>query len=78
MTELRFKPGDVIRYNTSGEAIIESVESDHYILLAWRDNASPEKWVCMKNGILHFTNKLRPHPEADRVLAEFTAWRLTQ
>lgn len=71
----RFRAGDVVSYSTSGEAIVDRVDKNGDLhLLAWRTALDPACWI-VGGGMLG--SWVEPHPNPDRVLADYTAWRLT-
>lgn len=46
--------------------------------MAWRDIGHPNNWIGSRGSGRLDVFTLTLHPQPDRVLAEYTAWRLTQ
>jgi hypothetical protein len=71
----KFQSDDVVIHGDGGEAIIERVGDRRLYLLAWRDRAS-RRWRMGPGALPLERLDIVRHPDPDRVLAEFTAWRL--
>jgi hypothetical protein len=76
---MTFKLGDVIRYGISKnvEAIVSRDHDKDIGVCAWRAVGSRQWQTPMVIECPKLDHRLcEPHPDADRVLAEYTAWRL--
>lgn len=78
---MTIKAGDVVIYSSGrGEAIVDYVDiaDSRAALVAWRDIGHPNNWIGSRGSGRLDVFTLTLHPQPDRVLAEYTAWRLTQ
>jgi hypothetical protein len=76
------EPGSVVRYGYDardgtlrhgGDAIVDHLEGGRLMLTAWRSRDA-RGWVSGIEGWIG--GAYEPHPEAERVWAEYVAWRL--
>lgn len=75
---MSYNQGDVVTYGKrwNGEAIVDYTDDRGDIeLTAWR-SVHDKNWIVMPGRLRLRDQDVKPHPEADRVRAEFTAYVL--
>jgi hypothetical protein len=83
---MTYQENDVIEYgdwNPLSDAIVDKVGKDGAIhIKAFRHwtNGWGGKWYSSASRLDHkrFNKTIRPHPRADKVWAEYCAWRMLQ
>lgn len=75
----KFKEFDVVYYlDRKGEAIVSRQRDDRVHFYAFRGRHGSGIWYHDGKGCPSVpTNVVEPHDDPDRILADFTAWRLT-
>lgn len=76
----KFRPGDVVIYSDEAVAIVDDrdIDPDDVPFAVWRGSFHPDdRWYGFNETGQMPAALCKPHPDPDRILAEYTAWILT-